>query len=219
MTEFFWLQTKIWADLILDRLFYFRPKFSNPLFSIVIFGERLKFRPTFLVLLIQSPTYFKADFFLNDKSHPTKMSVGGSQRLVPYIREHLISRQVFIMVFCTGSFVSYSLALYLDQWILLHHWTKNNTKNIISDIPTEAKNIISDLPTGSPSSSLDNTNVHLGLFYVQDPHLMKGKDRVETNVYVQQYIQQHAIPVWVHMSRFIVVSAMIFQVYVSKKTR
>ena len=128
--------------------------------------------------------------------------VGTSQRLVPYIREHLISRQVFIMMFCTGSFVSYSLALYLDQWIILHHWTKNDTKNFISSIPTE-----------SPSSSLYNKNVHPGLFYVQDPHLMKGKERVETNVYVQQYIQQHVIPVWVHMSRFIVVSAMIFQVY------
>ena len=134
---------------------------------------------------------------------------GGSQRLVPYIREHLISRQVFIMMFCTGSFVSYSLALYLDQWILLHHLTKNNTKNIITDLPTDTKNIISDLRTESPSS---NKNVHLGLFYVQDPHLMKGKERVETNVYVQQCIQQHTIPVWVHMSRFIVVSAMIFQV-------
>ena len=150
------------------------------------------------------------------------------------------------MVFCTGSFVSYSLALYLDQWILLHHWTKNDTKNIISDLPTDTKNIINDVPTDtrntkrgmptdtkntisdvptdtkntissipteSPSSILDNKNVHLGLFYVQDPQLMEGKERVETNVYVQQYIQQHTIPVWVHMSRFIVVSAMIFQVY------
>ena len=34
------------ADWILDQLFYFRPKFPNPLFSIVIFGEWLKFRPT-----------------------------------------------------------------------------------------------------------------------------------------------------------------------------
>ena len=134
--------------------------------------------------------------------------VGGSQRLVPYIREHLISRQVFIMVFCTGSFVSYSLALYLDQWISLHHWTKNDTKNTISGIHTE-----------SPSISLGNRNVHLGLFYVEDPQLIKGKERLETNVYVQQYIQQHTIPVWVHMSRFIAVSAMIFQVTGSMSPR
>ena len=48
----FWLLTKISADYILDRLFHFRPKFSNPLLlSIVIFGEWQKFRPNFCLSL------------------------------------------------------------------------------------------------------------------------------------------------------------------------
>ena len=45
--------TKISADEILDR-----PKFSNPLFSNVIFGEWLKFRPNFIELTKKSPIFY-----------------------------------------------------------------------------------------------------------------------------------------------------------------
>ena len=41
------LSVKKSVDRNFGRLFYFGLKFSNPLFSSVIFGERIKFRPSF----------------------------------------------------------------------------------------------------------------------------------------------------------------------------
>ena len=40
--------SKIFADQNSCRLYFYRPKFSNPSFSIVIFGEWLKFLPVFI---------------------------------------------------------------------------------------------------------------------------------------------------------------------------
>ena len=58
------LSNEISADEILDHLFYFQPKFSDILFSIVSFG--------YIVTKI-SANFFKADFLVTDKVYNEKV--------------------------------------------------------------------------------------------------------------------------------------------------